>query len=75
MPLILLFALVRCHASVFAAQALVGSDYCISIGYDIPMLDNIFVIQASVFAAQALVESDCGISRRYAVASRVGFRA
>ena len=59
---------------MFAAQASVESDYCISIRYDNSMLDNIFVFHASVFAAQVLVESDCGISGRYAVAGGFGIR-
>ena len=67
-------ALVCCHASDFAAQVSAESVDCISIRYEISMLDNIFVFQAIVFAAQASVESDCGISRRYAVAGRFGFR-
>ena len=40
------------QASVFAAQVSVESVYCISIRYDISMLENNVVFQASVFAAQ-----------------------
>ena len=52
---------------MFTAQVLVEIVFCISIKYEISMLDSICVFQANVFAAQAYVESEFGISIRYAL--------